>query len=268
MCYDIRRRFEEEDLSRLCSDKLSQDLWLSIGFMSRRRIAYRVMVRTAERLSGFEKLSICLVKAPKSSVGTTMSSSNLWPLQKVFDAMGEEFSDGNIKRLFRKSKSSLMQKFSKALGRPLQYHAEVQLILYIAASGYSTDSIFKYIGCSKYSCLLCYMFVTRYAKFQTQGCHGKVSSPWSMPETGGLSQNDLQKIIKTLKSMQRQLERLICDCDRKQLQHQKESTVGGSSIGTRVPFMNDGRNAYLDKLVSDHLQYQRSAHLDAYVERM
>jgi hypothetical protein len=267
-CYDLRRGFEMEDLARLCSDKLSQNLWSSIGFMSRLRIGYKVMVRAAERLSGFEKLSICLVKEPKSSVGTNSSSSKRWPLQKVFDAMEEEFSDGDIKRLFRQNKSSLMQKFSKELGRPLQHHAEVQLILHIAASGYSTNSIFKYIGCSKYSCLLCYMFVTKYGQYDTQGCHGKVSSPWSLPETEGLSQNDLQKISKTLESMQRQLERRICDRNRKQLQHKKESTVGGSSIETKIPLVNNKKNTYLNKLISDHLEYQRSTHTDAYVQGM
>lgn len=161
-----------------------------------------------------------------------------------------------------------MGKYNKELGRPLQYHAEVQLILHIAASDYSTKPVFKYIGCSKYSCLLCYMFVTNYGQFDTQGCHGKVTSPWSLPQTEGLSQNDLQKIIKTLESMQKQLERRICDRDRKQLQHGKESTVGGSSIETKLPLVNNKKNAHLSKLVSDYLQYQRSAHVDAFLERM
>lgn len=267
-CYVIRREFEMENMARLCSEKLSQDLWLSIGFMGRLRIAYNVMVRAAERLSGFEKLKICPVKIPKSSVGIKSSSSKSWPLQKVFDAMGEKFSEGNIKRLFRQSKRSLMQKFSKELGRPLQYHAEVQLILHIAGSGYSTDTVFKYIGCSKYSCLLCYTFVTKYGNFETQGCHGKVIGPWSLPDTEGVSQNDLQKIIRTIESMQRQLERRICDRNRKQFQHRKESTVGGSSIETKIPLVDNERNAHLSKLVSDHLQYQRSTHVDAFLERM
>lgn len=267
-CYDIRRGFESEDMSRLCTDKLGQDLWLSIGLMSRLRIAYKVMVRAAQRLSSFEKLEIRPVKAPKSSMGTKSSSSSRWPLQRVFAAIGEEFSDSNIKRLFRQNKSSLMQKFTKELGRPLQYHAEVQLILHIAASGYSTESVFKYIGCSKYSCLLCYMFVTKYGQFNTQGCHAKVSSPWSLPDTEGLSQNDLQKIIKAIQSMQRQLERRIYDRDQKQLQHRKESTVGGSSIETKMPLLNNKRNSHLSKLVSDYLRYQRSAHEDAFLERM
>lgn len=70
-CYDIRRGFESEDMPRLCSDKLSQDLWLSIGFMSRLRIAYKVMVRAAQRLSSFEKLEIRPLKASKSSMGTS-----------------------------------------------------------------------------------------------------------------------------------------------------------------------------------------------------
>jgi hypothetical protein len=256
-CYDIHSSYEKKDFARLCPAKPSHELWLSICFMGRLRIAYKVMVRAAERLSGFESLNICPVELSQAYKNRKILSSDCWSLAKAFESLGEDFSDFNAKQLFKKSKSTLIQKFSEEQKRPLQFHAEVQLILHITQSNCPIDSVFKYIGCSKYSCPLCYMFVSRCGKFGTRGCHGKVSSPWTIPEANGLSQEHLHQITQSLKFMQKELEKRIYDRERKPIPHKTESTVGGSSLATKRSFANDANNPQLGRIISDHLHRQR-----------
>ncbi|EED23336.1 hypothetical protein TSTA_067680 [Talaromyces stipitatus ATCC 10500] len=131
-----------------------------------------VLIRAAERLLGFEGMRICPVQLPTS---LEVFALKPWPLDKVFKLMKEDFSDGDINELFKKSKLLLTTKFGKEQGKPLQYHAEC------------------------------------------------------IAETEGLSQADIKKIVKTLKWMQRLIERQICDRNQKALRHRKESTVGVSN---------------------------------------
>ncbi|KAF5855625.1 hypothetical protein ETB97_008860 [Aspergillus alliaceus] len=267
-CYDIHSSHKEEDIAGLCLPKLCHKLWLSISFMGRLRTAYKVMIRAAERLSGFESLKICPVELWKPYQKKNISLSNCWSLAKAFESLREDFSDFNVKRLFKQSKSMLIQKFGQEQKRPFQIHAEVQLILHIMQPSYAINSVFKYIGCSKRSCLLCDMFVTKCGNFGTRGCHGKISSPWTIPEINGLSQKHLHQITMSLKSMEKELEKRICDRKRKQIQHKKESTVGGSSVATKTHFVKDADNPRLDRMIADHLHYQRMLHSTGYMERM
>ncbi|KAJ0423603.1 hypothetical protein BJY00DRAFT_277887 [Aspergillus carlsbadensis] len=264
-CHNIRRSHEDSIAGlRDGTTKVAKNLWQSIGFLGRLRSAYNDLLRAAERLPGFEELEIVSV-----TLGVDQSkkkpAAKPWSLAETFNSIGFSLSDSNVRKLFGQtwSKSRLLERFSSELRQPLQFHVEVQLVLYLMSAYDSTASTFNYIGCSKYSCLLCHMVVKGCGQFETRGCHGKVSSPWSIPEANGFSQNDIDRLVTLLKSMQKAIGDQICEPGRERIELRKESTVGESSIATKTDIVDE---PHLQRLVSSHLHSQRQSHLAKYLE--
>jgi hypothetical protein len=63
-----------------------------------------------------------------------------------------------------------------------QVHAEMQMIAHLDGLAKQTH-IHSYLGCSKYSCLVCwYVLKAHEGNYKTQGCHGKVYCKMAMPD--------------------------------------------------------------------------------------
>ena len=70
-------------------------------------------------------------------------------------------------------------RFLKLQGLPRHVHAEVQMIWHLEFGGL-TECKTTYIGCSRYSCFLCWNFIQAYGKYRTRGCHGQLHIRWTI----------------------------------------------------------------------------------------
>jgi hypothetical protein len=262
-CHNIWKSYQEDTVELFCQDSKARKLWTSVGFLGRLAIAYNVLVRAAERLSRFKELKI--IPTPFRNAGTQYRTLSL---ADTLQSLGIDFSDSAVRELFgqNSSKNRLMHKFSENMGCRPQFHAEAQLVLYLMQTKkMATCSRLKYLGCSKYSCLLCYRFVAACGGFRTRGCHGKVFGAWTIPEMDGLVSEHIEMILSSLTDIQEDVKSRILDSNQRLSHLKRESTVGGSSIVTRTSFVEE---PYLGRLVTDHLNEQRNAYISNYIRGM
>jgi hypothetical protein len=142
----------------------AQGLWQSICFLGSLRSVYNDLLRAAEGLPGFEQLKILPVTLEVEQC-RKFPTAEPWSLAETLEFFGEELSHSNVQRLLGQNWSGLelLRKFSDELQRPSQFHVEVQLVLYLMSVDELTGSVFNYIGCSRYSCLLCHICSSRAA---------------------------------------------------------------------------------------------------------
>ncbi|KAI2775661.1 hypothetical protein F4815DRAFT_496535 [Daldinia loculata] len=235
-----------------------------VYLLSRPHVAFLTFVRATERIEGFEKLRIRWVeftsfmkKAPLTKKQPVVPP---WTIGQVFKSLGLKFNDAETSVLMNSwadksskwTRDKLANRFGKLKATENNVHAEVQLVLDLSKRGTQLDNTFKYVGCSKRSCLLCYRFLSMVG-FACRGCHGKVYELWTIPELDGLSEGSLELISEAIKKLQSQVAKSLRH-DTKPRPHIKESTIGGSSIATVVPHTED---QHLAKMIRNHLQTNR-----------
>jgi len=266
MAHAIWSSYAEQDFISACNNRseLGKKLRCSIGFLGRLDIGFNIMVRAAERLNNFQKLTICPLascfgKELKKTKEKRRSTS--WTLSQTFQSLSEPLDDTNVKLLFGQkwTKHKLITQFDKIKTQFPQVHAEVQLVLYAAQRNLERNGHSKYIGCSKRSCFLCWEFLKAHGEFRTRASHGKIYNLWTVPEAENLSEEKLNTIISALKSVEQVLSNHLRAKRQKILQPAKESTVGSSSIATRPPSHS---SPGMNKLISHHLMHQRQAEQD------
>jgi OTT_1508-like deaminase len=104
-------------------------------------------------------------------------------------------------------------------------HAELQILLHLAVQD-TTDNVYQYIGCSKYSCWLCWNFLDVFSQLRTRGCHQKMYHNWRIPEIGPLNTQSSDRIINTLVQLQGRLKRSLLEETEKGVDAQAESLAG------------------------------------------
>ncbi|EHK41056.1 hypothetical protein TRIATDRAFT_321317 [Trichoderma atroviride IMI 206040] len=191
-----------------------------------------------------------------------MDRSNAWSLKKTLESLDLELNDKTADSLVtagrKKSpwnKSKLLQKFDTLKASASKVHAETQVILAATNHDCTGAVIFKYVGCSKRSCFLCYRLVQNFGSYTTRGCHGKLYDLWTVPETPWLAGEERSKLIQALKNVEKAMKESIRGGKTTGLVHAPESTIGGSSVATKIP--QSGRNPYMLSLVSEYLSSQR-----------
>ncbi|KAI0095413.1 hypothetical protein F4814DRAFT_443586 [Daldinia grandis] len=235
-----------------------------VYLLSRPHVAFRTFVRATERIEGFDKLRIRWVeftsltkKVPPIKKQPVVPP---WTVGQVFKSLGLRFNDAEASVLMNSgaykpskwTRDKLVNRFGKLKPTENNVHAEVQLVLDLSKRGAQLDHAFKYVGCSKRSCLLCHSFLSTIG-FACRGCHGKVYELWTIPELDGLSEGSLALISRAVKKLQIQVAKSL-QHDTKPRPHVKESTIGGSSIATVVPHTE---NQHLATLIRDHLKTDR-----------
>jgi hypothetical protein len=83
-------------------------------------------------------------------------------------------------------------------------HAEIQILLHLALQG-TTDDGYQHIGCSKYSCWLCWNFLAAFSQLRTRGCHDKLYHNWTIPEIDPLNTQYVIHIVNALIQVQARL---------------------------------------------------------------
>ncbi|KAI0853036.1 hypothetical protein F5Y00DRAFT_130748 [Daldinia vernicosa] len=235
-----------------------------VYLLSRPHVALLTFVRAIERIEGFDKLRVrwveftSLIKKAPLAKGQPMIPP--WTVGQVFKSLGLKFNDVETRALMHSgadksstwNRDKLVNRFGKLKATENNIHAEVQLVLDLSKRGVQLDHAFKYVGCSKRSCLLCYSFLST-TGFACRGCHGKVYELWTIPELDGISEGSLRLLSEAVKKLQSQVTKSLRH-NTKPRPHVKESTVGGSSIATVVPHTED---QHLATLIRNHLQTDR-----------
>ncbi|KAK1250198.1 hypothetical protein MKX08_010201 [Trichoderma sp. CBMAI-0020] len=188
--------------------------------------------------------------------------SNAWSLKKTLESLDLELNDRTADSLVtagrKKSpwnKSKLLQKFDTLKASAAKVHAETQVILAATNHNCTGAAIFKYVGCSKRSCFLCYRLVWDFGSYTTRGCHGKLYDLWTVSETPWLEGEERSKLVKALKNVEKAMKESIRGGKATRLVHAPESTVGGSSVATKI--LQSGQTPYMRSLILEYLSSQR-----------
>lgn len=262
--HDICILYNECDFEEITGNNAAtRSLRRSLGFLGRLQTCFNTLIRGAERLSNFQDLRIIPVTAVLTDQirSDKKSSASHWSVLQTFTSLGLPLDDktaelviGYGSKKHQWTKKKLLQKFDKLKPPSSEVHAEIQVLLAAARRGHTDASVFKYIGCSKRSCFLCLKFVQAYDSFETRGCHGKLYDLWTVPGPLWLAKEERSKISLALKHVERDMKASIRHKITGKIKKGAESTVGGSSIATRSPRVED---PHADSLISRYLLSQR-----------
>ena len=246
------------------------ELHQAIGLLGRLRSSFRVFLMAAWHVDGFDELDLIQVVSPKDR--QTLPSKE-WSLKQTFHALGRQVDDVEVDRIMGRSNSKrswtgnkLRDKFSRLKSPTWEMHAEVQLILFILDDPQETANgkEFDYIGCSRYSCLLCSRFLDHLQGIKTRGCHGKLyNHSWTVLLGEGLGKEEQQIIFAALTKLTSWMRKELIESGNASTQTRpqvKESTAGSTSI---VLPRIDQDDHTLNYAISEHLRRQQAEILHA-----
>ncbi|KAI1635726.1 hypothetical protein F4809DRAFT_429173 [Biscogniauxia mediterranea] len=265
----IRKLFTISQFESIDPKKPSfgRKIYETINLLGRLRGAFWTFIRGAERIEGFDQLRVRCVELQSLMEASSkrkrkMLRTRAWTIGQAFKSLDLPFTDERTKALMSSgadkvhinTKDKLVSKFDKLKAPDDEIHAEVQLVLDLARRASSFDEAFKYIGCSKRSCLLCASLISNIGSFTTRGCHGKVYGLWVIPELNGLNPNAVESIHSGVKKLEDNIKEILLDRQGRPIVHAKESTIGGSSIATAIPSTDDQD---LASLIASRLSIER-----------
>lgn len=262
LSHTVYRTFPAENFQALgrVGDKLHQ----AIGFLGRLQTSFRILVTAARQISGFDDLTLIPVVGFKTRGKPHRQE---WSLATTFHALNLQLSDTAIDELMRPSRSKvrwtktkLLKEFSGLKSPTWEVHAEIQLIIFILSNPgeVANGKRFDYIGCSRYSCLLCSKFLYFFQDLKTRGCHGKLyNHSWTvlLKDNLGKGEDMLSGAMKNVISwMQKELTASNMLSAGRKLEA-KESTIGSSLITIPETSQNNHQQSYA---TSEYLHRQRA----------
>lgn len=263
LSHTLYRTFPAEHFQAL--GRLGDKLHKAIGFLGRLKTSFHVLVAAARQISGFDDLSLIPVVGLKTRKRTL---SHQWSLGNTCHALDIQLSDTAIGKLMEPSiskvrwtKNKLLNDFSRLKSPTWEVHAEIQLVLFILShpEEVANGKRFDYIGCSRYSCLLCSKFLHFFQALKTRGCHGKLyNHSWTVPlgdDLGNEEQRVLSETVMRVISWMRNELLASTKLPSQRRLEAKESTIGGSSIA--IPGMSQ-ENRQQIYVASEHLRRQRA----------
>jgi hypothetical protein len=149
-----------------------------------------------------------------------------------------------INKLPQLKKKQLDDAWGKAAGISIPCHAEIQLLLHFECSLSPQSKPFRYFGCSKKSCWLCYQLISRFKDvrtnttgfYQTRGSHGQVCPRWRialdaiLPSDARISFNLSVALEDIYESMLEQLQGIRRPQRQAEAQSSANVTVKGGAI--------------------------------------
>jgi hypothetical protein len=266
LSHALYRTFPAEEFQAL--GRQGEKLHRVIGFLGRLQMSFHDLVAAARQISGFDGLSLIPVVRLKIR---KKPSSQEWSLAKTFDALNIQVSDTAIEKLMKPSsskikwtKNKLITDFSRLKSPTWEVHAEIQLIAFTLShpNDVANGKRFDYIGCSRYTCLLCSKFLDCFQGLKTRGCHGKLyNHSWTLPRGDSLGKDEQQAlygaVIGVISWMRKKLIRsTMLPAQRRP--EVKESTIGGSLISMLETSQGGHQQDYA---ISEYLRRQRAQNL-------
>ena len=247
--YDLRREAAVEEAlnSGASSTMRSRTLWSSICLSSRVRVAYRTFIQIAQTLPSFGHINFVLVPRPVVSLKPPQRPATL---KQTLGMLMLDLNPSITKEVLGSdwTVSKTEERFNKVQKHDFNVHAEVQMLMVLAANESVKSTLFPYFGCSKLSCFMCSRFIQAYGRFTTRGCHGHLFKPWTIPNTDGLLPGQPDRIAKALVSVQNELKKKLKELVKTHIPHERTSVVGGSSIVSEWPEKTSSRRSQIDQL--------------------
>lgn len=263
LSHTLYQTFPAEDFQALgpAGDKLRK----AIGFLGRLQTSFRVLVAAARQIAGFDDLALIPVVGLKTR---RKPLGQQWSVAKTFQTLNLPLSDTAVGKLMEASsskamwtKNKLLNDFSRLKSPIWEVHAEIQVVIFLLShpDEVTNGKIFDYIGCSKYSCVLCFKFLHFFQGLKTRGCHGKLyNHSWTVPHEDGLSKNEQHILSETVLKVTTWMRKELTASTRLPAQRKlevKESTIGGSLF--TIPGMSHGSRQQSDA-ASEYLHRQRA----------
>jgi OTT_1508-like deaminase len=256
-------------------------VWTDIRFLGRLRIAYSHFITIATGFACFEKVSIhCLneknilnsrVLEPLSMAKTfvLLYDSEDAKVAASLAAVQTDIINRKREREAKRKRNETGKRKGKRKGSnrnrectketlecdfvTLQveskfYHAEIQILLHLAVQG-TTDDVYQYIGCSKYSCWLCWNFLEVFSQLRTRGCHDKIYHNWRIPEIGPLNTQSVDHIVNTLVQVQAKLKRSLLEENEQRVDAQAESSAGKTTFSDQASLPARPKNPLIARYV-------------------
>lgn len=228
--YKLRmtKRVEEVLQTSEGSTTKTKKLWVSICLLARLRVTFKKFEEIALKLPSFSKVTIILLL--RDSVSVEPPERPL-TLKQTFDILRINLESSTVKSMIGQgwSFNRVEREFSKRQKQKLNIHAEVQMLLFLSSNDRSADALLPYLGCSKFSCLMCARFLHFHGSFTTRGCHGRLFKPWTIPEAAGLGLGQRDQIVGAVIKLQKDLKKELKSMINKSGRQERTSAIGGSS---------------------------------------
>lgn len=186
-------------------------------------------------------------------------------MERTFSSLGlaldndaVTFALGTGPRNWPWTKKRLIREFGNLKSSGKEVHAEVQVVLAAARHRGSNDNVVPYVGCSKFSCFLCFNFLRAYGSFESKGCHGKVYDLWNVLGASGMAEKETTALFSALRTLTNIAKSSILGQPVKSLNVTKESTARASSGSFNLPHFEDDYAQLLMWHLTDHRQKSRS----------
>lgn len=274
LSHTLYQTFSAEHFQGLgrAGDKIHQ----AIGFLGRLKASFRVLVAAARGISGFDDLSLIPVVGFKTRKKTL---SQQWSPAETFQALNLPLSDTAVGKLMeppnskvRWTRNKLLNEFSRLKSPTWEVHAEIQLIVFILShpEQVANGKRFDYIGCSRYSCMLCSKFLHFFQALKTRGCHGKLyNHSWTVPLGDGLGKDEQHILLGAVRKVVSWMRKALIATQMLSAERKleaKESTIGGSLVA--IPGMSQ-ETRQQSHAASEHLLRERAqnSHMRSMNER-
>ena len=175
--------------------------WVCTVFkLGRYGIASRALVQLASEYPALNPMIVEPVTAP-SRMPFTIPEDEI-PLTRVLRRVIGARTEEYIPRLARVwNVADIETHFRRACSMDLAVHAEMQLVNFYGHNRQYKPS-FRFIGVSKKSCYLCYLFLINHPEsFCVSSCHQKLYLPWIPPPAADSGVYKQYKAITTQLSM-------------------------------------------------------------------
>lgn len=178
----------------------------ALNFLAKVATAHEVLVDMA---IGFPQFRSVEVKSVSVSPYEVTLPLNLDEALRVLkhehqDTRGVHQASANQVQLPEKAQ----QDFNRFASEERHMHAEIQLVTYLAERSV-LETIYPYIGGSKYCCLLCWEFISGLKLLQARGCHGKLYHRWLLPKLKDMPEHTQNLMLQATTSLKHRLKEFI-----------------------------------------------------------
>lgn len=200
-------------------------LWGKICFLARVRAAYECFIEMSTICPAIKFVTITPVvvsntqhEIPVRPLDLDQCLNSFWPSGKAATAKPALVS------------SKMRKKFDEFCKDSRHMHSEVQMMLFLAQRG-SLNSVYSYMGGSRYCCFLCWKFIRAFSRLETRGCHYKLYHKWMLPKIDSVPEETRPLLKQTTESLQLRLHEIIQNHrSRKPKDPRAESSAGITSF--------------------------------------
>lgn len=207
----------------------TRKLWENIYFLGRLRTAFKRMRKVILTFPSFQKVKFVPLLPANN---TSRTKHNPLGLERTLELIDLNMNAATVKYILGSTWTikGAKRKFIEMQGQDLHIHAEVNMLLHLCSIRDRYSNAYSYIGCSKRSCFMCWNLLRTHGIFSTRGCHGRLYSRWTVPESTMLPTDQSEAFGMALVQVQEHLVEKLKSDFQYSGRLEKTSVVGDSSV--------------------------------------